>query len=145
MTNNDFRTCPDTGLKFFNKTENLLKANAVAAVVFLLVGGLFGLMVGLTRWQAVHLLGAEDFYMVLTAHGLNVLIFWMIFFEIAILYFCSSVLLGCRLATPRWAWLGFALMLIGAVMNNVVVLQGNSSVMMTSYVPCKPHRCFTSA
>ncbi len=115
--------------------ENLLKANAVAAVVFLLVGGIHGLMVGLTRWQAVHLLGAEDFYMVLTAHGLNVLIFFIIFFEIAVLYFCSSVLLGCRLATPRWAWLGFALMLIGAVMNNVVVLQGNSSVMMTSYVP----------
>lgn len=135
MPNNIFRTCPDTGLKFFSKTENLLKANAVAAVVFLLIGGIHGLMVGLTRWQAVHLLGAEDFYMVLTAHGLNVLIFFLIFFEIAVLYFCSSVLLGCRLATPRWAWLGFVLMLIGAVMNNVVVLQGNSSVMMTSYVP----------
>jgi cytochrome c oxidase subunit 1 len=89
----------------------------------------------MTRWQAVHLLGAEDFYMVLTAHGINVLIFWMIFFEIAILYFASSVLLGCRIATPKWAWAGFALMVIGAVMNNVVVLQGNASVMMTSYAP----------
>jgi cytochrome c oxidase subunit 1 len=133
--NTAFRTCPDTGLKFHGPAENLIKANAVAAVVFLLVGGLFGLLVGMTRWQAVHLLGAEDFYMVLTAHGLNVLIFWMIFFEIAVLYFCSSVLLGCRLATPKWAWTGFALMVIGAVMNNVVVLQGNASVMMTSYAP----------
>ena len=117
MANTVFRTCPDTGLKFNAPAENLIKANAVAAVVFLLVGGVFGLLVGLTRWQAVHLLGAEDFYMVLTAHGLNVLIFWMIFFEIAILYFCSAVLLGCRLATPAWAWAGFALMVIGAVMN----------------------------
>ena len=133
--NTVFRTCPDTGLKFHGPAENLIKANAVAAVVFLLVGGLFGLLVGMTRWQAVHLLGAEDFYMVLTAHGLNVLIFWMIFFEIAVLYFCSAVLLGCRLATPKWAWAGFALMVIGAVMNNVVVLQGNASVMMTSYAP----------
>ena len=92
-------------------------------------------VLGLTRWQAVHLLNAQDFYMVLTLHGLNVLIFWLIFFEIAVLYFASSVLLGCRLATPKWAWTGFALMLIGAVMNNVIVLQGNSTVMMTSYVP----------
>lgn len=135
MLNRVFRTCPDTGLKFHGPAENLIKANAVAAVVFLLVGGTFGLLVGLTRWQAVHLLGAEDFYMVLTAHGINVLIFWMIFFEIAVLYFCSSVLLGCRLATPKWAWAGFALMVVGAVMNNVVVLQGNASVMMTSYAP----------
>ena len=142
MVNNSYRTCPDTGLKFFSSAENLIKVNAVAGVVFLLVGGLFGLLVGLTRWQAVHLLGAEDFYMVLTAHGLNVLIFWMIFFEIAILYFCSSVLLGSRLATPRWAWVGFGLMVIGAVMNNVIVLQGNSSVMMTSYVPLEAHPLF---
>jgi cytochrome c oxidase subunit 1 len=96
----------------------------------------------MTRWQAVHLLGAEDFYMVLTAHGLNVLIFWCIFFEIAVLHFCSSVLLRCRIATPRWAWLGFALMVIGAVMNNVIVLQGSSSVMMTSYVPLEAHPLF---
>jgi cytochrome c oxidase subunit 1 len=142
MANNNFRTCPDTGLKFNAPAESLIKVNAVAAVVFLLVGGLYGLMVGLTRWQAVHLLGAEDFYMVLTAHGLNVLIFWMIFFEIAILYFCSSVLLGCRLATPKWAWAAFLLMVIGAVMNNVIVLQGNSSVMMTSYVPLEAHPLF---
>ena len=42
MANNNFRTCPDTGLKFFSNAENLLKANAVAAVVFLLIGGLHG-------------------------------------------------------------------------------------------------------
>ena len=63
------------------------------------------------------------------------LIFWIIFFEIAVLYFCSSTLLRCRLATPKMAWLAFALMLIGAIMNNVAVFQGGSSVMMTSYVP----------
>ena len=63
------------------------------------------------------------------------LIFWIIFFEIAVLYFCSSTLLRCRLATPRMAWLAFALMVIGAVTNNIAVYQGASSVMMTSYVP----------
>jgi cytochrome c oxidase subunit 1 len=142
MTNNTFRTCPDTGLKFNSPAENLIKVHAVAAVVFLLIGGIGGLLVGLTRWQAVHLLGAEDFYMTLTLHGLNVLIFWIIFFEIAVLYFCSSVLLGCRLATPKWGWVGFTLMVVGAVMNNVVVLQGSSSVMMTSYVPLEAHPLF---
>lgn len=131
----EFRTCPDTGLRFNRPAEQLMKLNAVAAVVFLLIGGIMGIGVGLTRWPAVHLLGAEDFYLVLTSHGINVLIFWIIFFEIAVLYFCSTVLLNCRLATPRFAWAGFILMVIGAVMNNVSVLGGRSSVMMTSYVP----------
>jgi cytochrome c oxidase subunit 1 len=136
-----FRTCPATGLKIDLAAERLIKANAVAAVVFLAIGGVFGLLVALTRWPAVHLLDAETFYLVLTAHGLDVLLVWIIFFEMAVLYFASAVILSSRLAGPRWAWLGFGLMLVGALMTNVAVLQGDSSVMFTSYVPMKasPH------
>jgi len=109
--------------------------NAFVAVVALLVGGILAIGVVLTRWPAVHWLGADTFYMVLTAHGIDMLIFWIIFFEIAVLYFASSTLLRCRLATPKVAWAAFVLMLVGAVTNNIAVFQGGSSVMMTSYVP----------
>jgi cytochrome c oxidase subunit I len=131
----DFRTCQYTGLKVDVAAQTLIKANAVAAVVFLLVGGLMGLAVALTRWPAVHLLPADWFYLVLTGHGANVLLFWIIFFEIAVLYFASAVLLNCRLATPKLGWLGFLLMIVGAVLTNIAVLQGDSSVMFTSYPP----------
>ncbi len=136
-----FRTCPATGLKIDLAAERLIKANAVAAVVFLLIGGVFGLLVALTRWPAVHLLPSDWFYLVLTAHGLDVLLLWIIFFEMAVLYFASAVLLSCRLAAPQVAWVGFALMIVGGLMTNVAVLQGDSSVMFTSYVPMKaePH------
>ena len=130
-----YRTCPRSGLQFESQAEKLMVVNAVTAVVALLVGGILAVGVVLTRWPAVHWLAADTFYMVLTAHGIDMLIFWIIFFEVAVLYFCSSTLLRCRLATPKFAWLAFALMLIGAVMNNVAVFQGGSSVMMTSYVP----------
>ena len=136
-----FRICPDSGFYFHKSAESLMKVNAVLGVVALLVAGILAVGIVLTRWQAVHLLSAEAFYMGLTAHGLNALIFWVIFFEMAILHFASSTLLRCRMATPAWAWLGFLLMVIGAVMNNVAVFQGNSSVMMTSYAPMQaaPH------
>ena len=138
----DFRTCPTTGLKVHLPAEQLIKANAVAAVVFLAVGGLFGLLVALTRapWAA-RLLPADWFYLALTAHGLDVLIVWIIFFEMAVLYFASAVILSSRIAAPRWAWTGFVLMVVGALIVNVAVLQGQSSVMFTSYVPMKaaPH------
>ena len=137
-----YRTCPRSGLQFDTQAEKLMLANAVVAVVWLLVGGILAVGVVLTRWPAVHWLAADNFYMVLTAHGIDMLIFWIIFFEIAVLYFCSSTLLRCRLATPRIAWLGFALMLIGSVTTNVAVFKGQSSVMMTSYVPMMAEPAF---
>lgn len=135
MTKALFRTCPESGLQFHRSAEWLMRANAVLAVVMLLIGGITALMVTLTRWPAVHLLPADKFYQILTIHGINMLIFWVIFFEVAVLYFCSSTLLRVRLATPRLAWLAFILMVIGAILNNASVLAGNSTVMMTSYVP----------
>jgi len=136
-----FRTCPVTGLKVERQAELLIRAHAVAAVVFLALGGLFGLLVALTRWPAVHLLPSDWFYIVLTGHGTNVLLFWVIFFEIAVLYFASATLLNCRLATPRLAWLGFALMVVGGLLTDLAIAQGDSTVMFTSYPPmqARPH------
>jgi cytochrome c oxidase subunit 1 len=135
------RTCQYTGLRVDVAAQALIKANAVAAVVFLAVGGLMGLLVALTRWPAVHLLPAEWFYLVLTGHGANVLLFWIIFFEMAVLIFASTILLNARMVMPKLAWFAFVLMIIGAVMTNISVLQGESTVMFTSYPPmmAKPH------
>jgi cytochrome c oxidase subunit 1 len=140
--NRNFRVCPTTGLTFHESADKLIRWNAVAGVVSLLVGGILALGVILTRWPAVHLLPADWFYLVLTAHGLDMLVFWIIFFEIAVLYFAGAVLLRCRLATPRWAWAAFWLMVVGALTNNVAVFRGDSSVMFTSYAPMQAHPAF---
>ncbi len=137
MTKALFRTCPDTGFKIDLKVDTLIKWNAVTAIVFLMIGGVFGLGVALTRWPAVHLLPADWFYLALTAHGVDVLLVWIIFFEMALLYFTSAILLNCRLAAPKIAWVQYILMLGGALITNVAILQGDSSVMFTSYVPMK--------
>ncbi len=135
MSQEQFRTCPESGLQFHKPAELLMKAHAIVAVVILLIGGIAALGVTLTRWPAVHLLPADRFYQLLTSHGTNMLIFWMISFEIAVLYFCSSTLLRCRIAAPKVAWVGFGLMLLGIIVNNSAVANGDASVMMTSYVP----------
>jgi cytochrome c oxidase subunit 1 len=141
MAQEKFRICPTTGLRVDLSAQTLIKWNAVAGIVFLAIGGLFGLSVALTRWPAVHLLPMDWFYLALTAHGLDVLLLWIIFFEIAVLYFAGAVLLGSRLAAPRIAWTAFVMMLIGGITTNIAVLQGGSTVMFTSYVPMKaaPH------
>mgnify|MGYP001069217630 FL=1 len=137
-----YRICRFSGLRIEANAELLIKVNAVAAVLFLALGGLMGLMVALTRWPAVQLLPAEWFYLVLTGHGANVLLFWIIFFEMAVLYFASAVVLGSRLAAPKIAWLAFVLMVVGAVMANYAVLRGDSTVMFTSYPPMQASQWF---
>ena len=86
-----FRTCPRSGLQFHKSAETLIKVNAVAAVVTLLIGGVLALLILLTRWQAIHLIQADDFYLYLTAHGLDMLVVWIIFF---VVWFMLGIPLG---------------------------------------------------
>ena len=132
-----FRTCPVTGLKVNRDAENLLKINAVVAVVAFLIGVIAAIGLVLTRWQAVHLLPADWYYRLLTAHGLNMLIFFILFFEMAVLYFAGPILLNCRQPAPMLGWLGFVLMLVGAVMVDWMVFAGKADVLFTSYVPLR--------
>jgi cytochrome c oxidase subunit 1 len=131
------RACDTTGLPVCLTAERFVKWHAVVAVVFLLVGGIGAILLGLTRWPAVHLLSAEWYYRILTLHGLNMLIFWILNFEIAILYFVGTSLLNTRLFSAKLAWAGFVLMLIGSLMVNTAIMMGTSDVLMTSYAPLK--------
>lgn len=134
---NRFRTCPVTGLKVDKTAESLIKINAVVAVVCMLFGVIAAIGLVLTRWQAVHLLSAEMYYRFLTLHGLNMLIFFIIFFEMAVLYFAGPVLLNSRLPVPKLGWVAFALMMIGMILVNTMIFQGKADVLFTSYPPLK--------
>lgn len=137
----EVRTCDTTSLPVCLTAQRFIRWHAVVGVVFLLIGGIGALLLGLTRWPAVHLLDAQWYYRILTLHGLNMLIFWILNFEIAVLYFASTVLLNTRLASKGAAWVCFVMMLVGGIMVNVAIMQGKSDVLMTSYVPLKaaPH------
>jgi len=137
-----FRVCPTTGLTVNGQAERLIKANAVAATVSLLIGGVAAILVLLTRWQVVHLLPADWFYRILTVHGMSMLIFFILFFEMAVLYFASAVLLNSRVAAPRLAWGSFWLMVLGAVMVEWMMWTGKADVLFTSYVPLRAHPLF---
>ena len=131
------RTCPTTGLRIHASADALIKAHAVLATLALLVGGVAALLVLLTRWQAVHLLDAVWFYRILTVHGMNMLIFFILFFEMAVLYFASAVLLSCRVPAPRVGWFAFGLMVTGTLMVEWMMWSGQADVLFTSYVPLR--------
>ncbi len=136
---NRFRTCPVTGLKVDKEAELLVKANAVVAVVCMLIGVIAAIGLVLTRWEAVHLLPVHLYYRFLTLHGLNMLIFFIIFFEMAILYFAGPIMLNSKLPLPKVGWVALALMVAGMVLVNIMVLQGKADVTFSSYPPLKAH------
>ncbi|MEE8449330.1 MAG: cbb3-type cytochrome c oxidase subunit I [Thermodesulfobacteriota bacterium] len=138
----NFRDCPVTGKRVHLPAQRLIIANATTAVVFLLIGGIMAILIALTRWPAVHLLPAELYYRFVTAHGANMLIFWIVFFEIAGLYFGGTVLLNARLVKPGLGWLAFGMMLAGALVTDITVLAGKADVMFTAYVPLRAHPLF---
>ena len=133
----DFRICPSTGRRIHLGAERLIKVHAVASVVSLLVGAIAAVMLVLTRWQAVHLLPAVWFYRILGVHGMSMLIFFIIFFEMAVLFFAGTVLINARNCAPKISWTGFALMLGGALLVETMMWSGRADVLFTSYVPLR--------
>ena len=139
ITAESFRTCDVTGRKIYRQAELLVRANAVVAVVALLIGAIAALLLVLTRWQAVHLLPADWYYRLLGVHGMNMLIFFIIYFEMAVLWFAGTVLLNARPAAPRFGWFNFGLMLVGTLMVEWAQWTGRADVLFTSYTPLRAH------
>jgi cytochrome c oxidase subunit 1 len=132
-----FRVCPVTARRIDLGAERLIKVHAVSSVVALLIGAVAAVMLVLTRWQAVHLLPADWFYRILGVHGMSMLIFFIIFFEMAVLFFAGTVLLNARNCAPKISWAAFALMLAGALMVEWMMWSGRADVLFTSYVPLR--------
>jgi cytochrome c oxidase subunit 1 len=137
-----FRTCPATARRIDLAAERLIKANAVCSIVALLVGAIAAVLLVLTRWQAVHLLPAVWFYRILGVHGMSMLIFFILFFEMAVLIFASTALINARQVAVRTAWAAFGLMVLGALVVEWMMWAGRADVLFTSYVPLRADPMF---
>ena len=139
----DWRTCKVTGLTVDRSAERLIVVNAVTAVLYLAFGGTLALLIALTRWPKMHLISnAEWFYRLVGAHGAAMLIFWILFFEVAGLLFGGSILLSRRLTAPKMGWLAYVMMLVGSLGVTYTMLSGQATVMFTAYPPLKASALF---
>ena len=129
------RICPATGLRVYAGAQALTLANAVAAVLALALGGLFGGMIGLSRAPALEFLGPSTYYASLTAHGVAALVLWPVFFEVAAMVFTSTILLNARVYSMALGWASFALMVSGALVTFASIMSGEATVMFTAYPP----------
>ncbi|MDH5403756.1 MAG: cbb3-type cytochrome c oxidase subunit I, partial [Candidatus Heimdallarchaeota archaeon] len=143
----DFRVCPETNFRVDRKAEFLMIIYAVVAVLCLSLGGIAALMIGLhkTPGHAWSLLGNDvassfEYYRWLNIHGFNMLIFWIVWFEMAAVYFVATALLNSKVFNIKLGYAGFALMLIGTVVIEILLFSANPTkpdnlVMFTAYYP----------
>lgn len=102
----------------------------------LLLGGLLGLVQGLNRAGVLELPAWLNYYQVLTAHGLLLVVVFSAFFTIGYFYAGLSHTLGGLLPKVRkMAWIGFWMKIIGFVLVVIPVLKNEASVMYTFYPP----------
>jgi cytochrome c oxidase subunit 1 len=135
-----FRQCSVTGLSVHRSAERFVKLFGLTAVVALVVGGVFAFTVAMTRWELVGLLPEDGYYTHLSMHAWNILIFWMVFMEIAILYVGGPIVLGRRLPLTKLATGGWVVMVLGALGVNysawtATETGAQEAPLLTAYVP----------
>ncbi|MEH7382709.1 cbb3-type cytochrome c oxidase subunit I [Bacillus sp. JJ1533] len=119
------------------------KSYLSVAFIALLLGGLFGLLQGLNRAGLLELPGWLNYYQVLTAHGLLLVVVMSAFFTIGYFYAALSHTLGGLLPNVRkMAWIGFWTKMVGIVLVVIPVLMNEASVMYTFYPPMAAHPVF---
>lgn len=102
----------------------------------LLLGGILGFLQGLNRAGVLELPSWLNYYQVLTAHGVLLVLVLTAFFTIGYFYAGLSHTLGGLLPKVRkMAWIGFGMKIVGFVFAVIPILMNEASVLYTFYPP----------
>jgi Heme/copper-type cytochrome/quinol oxidases, subunit 1 len=142
-----FVISPLAGLKVYRTARKFIILNLIMALISVSIGGIAAIFVASGRSQIDTLisilnLNPMNYYAWLTLHGMNMLIFWILWAEVAILYFLSTVILNNDIYPAKLAWTSFFTMVIGQAMIEYIVGIGQASVLFTAYVPLAAHPLF---
>ncbi|WP_254863017.1 cytochrome c oxidase subunit I [Halovivax gelatinilyticus] len=133
-----FRMCGITGLNVHRSVENHVKLFGLTALVYLIIGGIFAITVATTRWEAIGLLDATDYYIHLSMHAWSMLLFWIVFMEVGILYVGGPMVLGRRLPLTKFAKLGYLTMVAGTITVYYSIWTTSApdqAPLLTAYIP----------
>ncbi|MEC2158604.1 cbb3-type cytochrome c oxidase subunit I [Virgibacillus halodenitrificans] len=106
------------------------------AFIILFLGGTLGLLQGLNRAGLLELPSWLNYYQVLTAHGILLVVVFTTLFMVGYFYSGVSHTLGGLLPKVRKiAWTALGSMLFGVALVAATVFMGEASVMYTFYPP----------
>ncbi|SFD37560.1 cytochrome c oxidase subunit 1 [Lentibacillus persicus] len=127
---------PKKALGVNPEDAKISKVYISVAFITLLIGGLLGLLQGLERGGLLQLPSWLNYYQVLTAHGVLLILIFTATFSIGYLYAGFSHTIGGLLPKVRkMAWTGLGLMLFGTALVVATIVMNEASVLYTFYPP----------
>lgn len=118
------------------KDAKLTLTYFTVSFIALLIGGVLGLLQGLERAGLMSMPSWFNYYQVLTAHGILLVLVFTATFVVGYFYAGLSHTLGGLIPKVRkMGWIAFGLMVIGVVLASFQVIIGEATVLYTFYPP----------
>ncbi len=136
-------------LEQFPGEARLIRSAFLTSFIALGVGAFLGLLQVLHRADVHRLVTSEEYYAILTLHGVLLAITFTIFFLVGIFTWGITTSLDRELEDRRFSWLWYGLMVGGTVLAAIPMLGGlidslemSASVLFTFYAPLQAHPLF---
>ncbi len=142
-------TMSETYIDRFPAEAKVIRSAFYGSFLALALGGLFGIIQTLHRTGYYRFMDSADYYTVLTAHGVFLVISFTIFFLVGVFTWAITTSLDREVEDIRFTWGWYALMAIGITLTGIAILAGftdatdiSSSVLFTFYAPLQAHPMF---
>ncbi|EMA67137.1 b(o/a)3-type cytochrome-c oxidase subunit 1 [Halorubrum kocurii] len=133
----------------FPKEARIVRAAFLSSFLALILGAIFGIIQTLHRTDVARIIPSTDYYTVLTAHGVFLVISFTIFFLVGLFTWAVVRSLDRPLLNTKITWTWYALMAVGMTMTGVSILAGftdaidmSADVLFTFYAPLQAHPLF---
>jgi cytochrome c oxidase subunit 1 len=133
----------------FPEEASIVRRAFLVSFAALGLGALFGLIQALHRTNVLRFINPEDYYTVLTAHGVLLVIVFTIFFLVGLYQWAITRSLDRSPENIRFTRSWLAMMSLGSTMAGVAILLGfireigvSADVLYTFYAPLQAHPLF---
>src|SRR5699024_5564465 len=125
------------------KDAKLAMAQMYVAFTALFVGASAGLLQTLERSEKFNLPSCLDYYLILSFHGVVLVLVLTIFFILGFMLAAQSKTQVISSSDEcNCAWSGFYMMTMGVIITTIFILLNEASVLYTFYAPLMAHPVF---
>ena len=133
----------------FPDEARVVRAAFMSSFFALLLGAIFGIIQTLHRTDVARIIPSTDYYTVLTAHGVFMVISFTIFFLVGLFTWALTRSLDRPLLNIKITWTWYGLMAAGMTLTGISILAGfvdsidmSADVLYTFYAPLQAHPLF---
>ena len=138
-----------TFLDNYPREAAVVRAALWSSFIALALGAVFGLIQALHRTNILRVIDSADYYTVLTAHGVLMVVSFTIFFLVGLFTWATVRSFDRSVESIRYTWTWYGLMVVGTLMAVVAILGGfvpsldiSADVLFTFYAPMQAHPLF---